>query len=135
MSIKYTNDDIINITTFEKITKTHVVDYINENKTLYIVVKTDNFRSLIGRNGSNIKDIQKKMNQNIIIYRHSDNIEEFTKNMIMVPIDKIETNGKTISIETEKRNKGLLIGRDGKNLNIIKIFLKRQFDIDNIKIL
>lgn len=135
MSIKYTNDDIINITTFEKITKTHVVDYINENKTLYIVVKTDNFRSLIGRNGSNIKDIQKKMNQNVIIYRHSDNIEEFTKNMIMVPINKIETDGKTINIETDKRNKGLLIGRDGKNLNIIKIFLKRQFDIDNIKIL
>ena len=138
MSVKYTNDDIINITTFEKITKTHVVDYANENNMLYFVVKTNNFRNLIGKNGHEIKKLQKKMNQNIIIYNHSESPEEFTKNMLPTPVKKIilseDNQKKTITIETEKRNKGLLIGRGGKNINIIKIFLKRQFNIDNIKI-
>ena len=138
MPVKYTNDDIINITTFEKITKTHVVDYANENDTLYFVVKTNNFRNLIGKNGQEIKKLQKQMNQNIIIYKHSENPEEFTKNMLPLPVKKISLNEsnqkKTIIIETEKINKGLLIGRGGKNINIIKIFLKRQFNIDNIKI-
>ncbi|RLG15813.1 MAG: NusA-like transcription termination signal-binding factor [Candidatus Nanohalarchaeota archaeon] len=138
MPIKYTNDDIINITIFEKITRTHVVDYANENNTLYFVVKTNNFKNLIGKNGIEIKKLQKKMNQNIIIYKHTENAEEFTKNMLPIPAKKItliENNQqKTITIETEKRNKGLLIGRGGKNINIIKIFLKRQFNIDNIKI-
>lgn len=139
MSIKYTNDDIMIITTFENITKSHVVDYANEDGTLYFVIKTDNFRKLIGKNGSNIKEIQKKMNQNLRIYEHSDSIEQFTKNLIPVPLKKIDITEKdkkkTISIETEKRNKGLLIGRGGKNINIIKTFLKRQFNIDSIKII
>ncbi len=139
MSIKYTNDDIQNITTFENITKSHVVDYANENNTLYFVIKTDNFRKLIGKNGSNIKEIQKKMNQNLIIYKYSESTEQFTKNIINVPIKKIDITGndqkKTISIEIEKRDKGLLIGRGGKNINIIKTFLKRQHNIDNIKII
>ena len=139
MSIKYTNDDIQNITTFENITKSHVVDYANENNTLYFVIKTDNFRKLIGKNGSNIKEIQKKMNQNLIIYKYSESTEQFTKNIINVPIKKIDITGndqkKTISIEIEKRDKGLLIGRGGKNINIIKTFLKRQYNIDNIKII
>ncbi len=139
MSIKYTNDDIQNITTFENITKSHVVDYANENNTLYFVIKTDNFKKLIGKNGSNIKEIQKKMNQNLIIYKYSGNIEQFTKNIINVPVKKINITGndqkKTISIEIEKRDKGLLIGRGGKNINIIKTFLKRQHNIDNIKII
>ncbi len=138
MPVKYTNDDIINITTFEKITRTHVVDYVNENDTLYFVVKTNNFKNLIGKNGSEIKKIIKKMNQNLIIYRHTENAEEFTKNMLPIPAKKIsltENNQKkTITIETEKRDRGLLIGRGGKNINIIKIFLKRQFNIDNIKL-
>ncbi len=139
MPIKYTNDDIQNITTFENITKSHVVDYANENDTLYFVIKTDNFKKLIGKNGSNIKEIQKKMNQNLIIYKYSESIEQFTKNIINVPLKKIDITGndqkKTISIEIEKRDKGLLIGRGGKNINIIKTFLKRQHNIDNIKII
>ena len=139
MPIKYTNDDIQNITTFENITKSHVVDYANENSTLYFVIKTDNFKKLIGKNGSNIKEIQKKMNQNLIIYKYSESIEQFTKNIINIPLKKIDITGndqkKTISIEIEKRDKGLLIGRGGKNINIIKTFLKRQHNIDNIKII
>lgn len=139
MPVRYTSDDIINITSFENITKSSVIDYLKENDKLYFVIKSNNFRALIGPNGSKIKEIQQKMNQNLTIYKYSDNIEEFTKNLIMVPTKKIELeqkdNQKTIIIETEKRNKGLLIGRDGKNIKIIKTFLKRQFNIDNIKIM
>lgn len=138
MPVKYTNDDIINITAFENITKSQVMDYVNDDNTLYFVIKTDNFMKLIGRDGVMIKEIKRKMNQNLILYKYSDNLEEFTKNLIPVPVKKLDVteheNNRTITVEIEKRNKGLLIGRGGKTINIIKTFLKRQFNIDNIKI-
>ncbi len=138
MPVKYTNDDILNITAFENITKSQVMDYINDDNILYFVIKSDNFMKLIGRDGVMIKEIKRKMNQNLILYKYSDNLEEFTKNLIPVPVKKLDVteheNNRTITVEIEKRNKGLLIGRGGKTINIIKTFLKRQFNIDNIKI-
>lgn len=138
MPVKYTNDDIINITSFENITKSQVMDYLKDDNTLYFVIKSDNFMKLIGRDGVMIKEIKRKMNQNLILYKYSENLEEFTKNLMPVPVKKFDLteheNSRTITVEIEKRNKGLLIGRGGKTINIIKTFLKRQFNIDNIKI-
>ena len=136
---KYGFEDIGYITTFEKMTKSSVVDYISDDGILYFVVISRNFYELIGRDGINIRKISEKFGKKIKVYRYSKDIKEFTKNLIIKPCEKIDIvddkNGKSLKIKVANKDKAIIIGREGKNLEIIKKLMDRQFGIKKIQIM
>lgn len=138
MAVKYTSEDIGKITLFEDLTRLRVIDSVISEDNICFVVNSKNIGSVIGKNGENIRNIQNKIGKRIKVYGYSDNVMEFARNLTSVPINNIkliEKKGiKTIKITADRKMMPLIIGRKGNNIKIIKTFLKRQFDIRDVKL-
>ena len=71
------------------------------------------------------------------IVEYSDNIVEFLKSYVS-PIKalSIEVNNEIVEIKVEDmRERGILIGRDRKNLDSLKNITKKYFNVENIKVI
>jgi len=121
------------INAFESITGTEVRDCVC-SETIYFLINPGKMALAIGKNGQNIKMAEKMLKKSIKIFEWSEDCEQFIKNMIP-STKKIDINGNkaTLSIETESR--GIVIGKKGSNIKIIREFLERNSNIKDLKIL
>jgi NusA-like KH domain protein len=121
------------INAFESITGTEVRDCVC-SETIYFLINPGKMALAIGKNGQNIKMAEKMLKKSIKIFEWSEDCEQFIKNMVP-STKKIDINGgkATLSIETESR--GMVIGKKGSNIKIIREFLERNSNIRDLKIL
>lgn len=155
MMVLLKEEDIGRVNAFEEATKTAVVDYISSEDTLYFLVK-GKLGPVIGKGGENIKRLEANMGKKIKVFLYSPNIKIFVKNLVTVPVRSIAviecrknsdaganennaaataaTRQKIVRVGIEKKSRALVIGRNGKNLAVIKELLRRQFEIADVKI-
>jgi NusA-like KH domain protein len=88
----------------------------------------------IGCNGQNIKMADKMLKKPIKIFEWSEDCEQFIKNMIP-SLQKIDINGQKVTLSIENETRGLVIGKKGSNIKIIREFLERNSNIKDLKIL
>jgi len=143
MGIKLATDEIRYIGLFESMTGATVKDCIfedNKNKIVY-VVKEGDMGLAIGKNGANAQRVKETVNKSIDIIEYSEDPVKFIKNIIWpVKVKSIHVSerrdGKKIAVlDINKKDKGLVIGKEGKNIDRIKNLLKRHHNLDDIMIM
>lgn len=143
MGIKISTDEIRYIGLFESMTGATVKDCIfedNKNKIVY-VVKEGDMGLAIGKNGVNAQRVKESLNKPIDIIEYSEDPVKFIKNIIWpVKVKSIHVSerkdGKKIAVlDINKKDKGLVIGKEGKNIDRIKNLLKRHHNLDDIMIM
>ncbi len=134
--IKYGPEEIKTINQFEEITGATVKDCIVNEKEATILVKPEDLGLAIGKNGSMIKKVKNKLGKKIHVYKYSENLEEFIKNLFY-PVEPEEVKEKDgeVKVKVEPTDKKRTIGREGKKVKKVKELTQRHFDIENIKIL
>jgi NusA-like KH domain protein len=126
--------DIIRvITAFENITGTEVRDCVC-SETVYFLVNPGKMAMAIGRNGHNIKIAEKMLKKPIKIFEWNEDCNQFIKNLIP-SAQKIDMNGEKITITLDKENRGIVIGRKGSNIKVIREFLERNSNIKDLKVI
>ena len=143
MGIKISTDEIKYIGLFESMTGATVKDSIFEdNKTKIVyVVKEGDMGLAIGKNGTNAQKVKETLNKPIDIIEYSEDPVKFIKNIIWpVKVKSIHVSerkdGKKIAVlDINKKDKGLVIGKEGKNIDRIKNLLKRHHNLDDIMIM
>ena len=143
MGIKISTDEIKYIGLFESMTGATVKDSIFEdNKTKIVyVVKEGDMGLAIGKNGTNAQKVKETLNKPIDIIEYSEDAVKFIKNIIWpVKVKSIHVSerkdGKKIAVlDINKKDKGLVIGKEGKNIDRIKNLLKRHHNLDDIMIM
>lgn len=123
---------------FEKLTRTRVKDCFFENEKLIFIVNPGQARKAVGKNGVNAKKFSEKTNKRIKIIEFNPNPVLFIKSLISpIKPESIEKEDKIINIKVNStKEKGLLIGRNSKNLENLKKLVKKYFgDIEDIKII
>ena len=68
---------------FEKITRTQVKDCIDDDNRIIFIVDQLQLRRAIGKNGSNVKRLERELNKKIKIVEYNPQIKEFVKSLIM----------------------------------------------------
>ncbi|MBS3149889.1 NusA-like transcription termination signal-binding factor [Candidatus Woesearchaeota archaeon] len=135
--MKLNNESIKLINLFEVLTGARVKDcYMNNDKVMFIVEHGD-IRKVVSNNGSKIKKLEAMIKKKVKIVEYSDNIVEFLKSYVS-PIKalSIEVNNEIVEIKVEDmRERGILIGRDRKNLDSLKNITKKYFNVENIKVI
>ena len=134
--IKYDFDHIKYMALFEKITKTPLKDCIIDENQITFIINNDNIAKAVGKNGSNVKLLERKLGKKIKIVKFDNDCIQLIQNMIY-PLNKIkiEKKEKGIIITGEDtKTKALLIGRNSKNLRKLESIIKRFFDIKEIKV-
>ena len=133
---KYNLDIIRFITLFESVTKTNVKDCFFWNEILVFIVKEGQGRKAVGSQGKNVKRISNMLNKRIKVVEYNEDAVSFIKGFvspIIVEGIRIDDNIMTVKVNSTK-DKGLLIGRESKNLNMLKEVVKKYFKVDNVKI-
>ena len=136
MVLIFDTETIRLITLFENLTGTGVKDCLIDNSvnTVYFVVEEGKVGMAIGKNGDSVKNVENLIKKNIKIFEFSNNLNDFIKKIIPQGIEIKVRNEDRIMVEVrvEKKDKAMVIGRDGKNLKLYKELLGRNYGVNEI---
>ncbi len=136
--IKYDSTLMNYIKLFENITRAKLKDCIfNEgNEQLIFIVKENEIAKAIGKKGSNVKRLEGLLNKKIKIVEFNSDIRQFIRNFIMpLQVKDIKDENNIVAIiGQDTRTKGILIGRESRNLNNLKDVVGRYFKFEDIKV-
>jgi len=139
-NIKLTGDEMRFMFLFESVTNVPVKDCIIDDKLnrIIFIVEPGFVGKAIGRNGINIKRLRKILGKQIEVIEYANEPEKMLQNALFpakvrgVRITK-SADGRTIAIVTvEPKDKGIAIGKNGRNIARARIIAERYFDIENI---
>jgi len=141
--IRFTNREMRFIALFESITGATVRDCIvdDENNRIIYVVKEGEMGIAIGKRGKNVALLEKMTGKRHEIIEFSDDPARFIKNALRpARLREIRitqrTDGRKIAVvSVDPKDKGIAIGKNGKNAERIRFLAKRYFDISNVSIL
>lgn len=121
-------EKIQQINLFEKVTKSLVKDCFINNDLYLFVVEPGYASKAIGKQGINIRKMAKLLRKRIKVVEYKDNIESFFTSLIFpLNVQEIHIN-ENIEISADTKTKGLLIGRNRKNLTFYNEILKKYFN-------
>jgi len=136
--VKLSMDGIRYITLFENLTGATARDCFEpENNKLIFVVKSGDMGLAIGKGGDHINRVKNTIGKHIEIIEHSDDPVEFVKNAFhpvsIMNVNIVLRGDKRIAyVEIHNKEKGLAIGRDGKNIEKVKKLSARHHNIDDV---
>ena len=140
--IKLTDEEMRLIVLFEGLTRAEVKDcVIDKERNRVIFVVKEGFMGLaIGRRGTNIRRIKRLIGKDVEVVEYAEDPREFLKKILTparvraIRIIEKEEGEKMAVIEVEPEDKGIAIGRGGKNIQKARILMKRHFNVDRVLI-
>jgi len=136
-SVKITSDEIKYIALFENITGAITKDVIIDDDRLIFVVKEGDIGRAIGKRGINIKRAKDMLHRNIDIVEHAESEVEFIKNTLApariksVSISE-KKDRKVAIVNVEPKDRGIAIGKNGKNVARARLLAKRYHNIEDV---
>ena len=135
--IRLTTESIQYIALFENMTKAKILDCILEEERLVYVVKQGDMGLAIGKNGENINRVKRVLDKPIELVEYSDDPITFLKNAFgpvsLNSVNIIIKNDKRLAYaEVPNKEKGLAIGRNGKNIEKVKMLARRHHNIEDV---
>ncbi len=140
--IRLTTKEMRYIALFESITSATVRDCIvdDEQNRIIFVVKEGDIGVAIGKGGKNIHMLERMTGKKHEIIEHSSSPQQFIKNALKpAHVNEIRIterpDGKSIAVvSVSPRDKGVAIGKNGRNAERIRLLAKRYFQIQSVSI-
>ncbi|MBS7615674.1 NusA-like transcription termination signal-binding factor [Candidatus Bathyarchaeota archaeon] len=140
--IKFTSTEMKYIALFESISGANAKDCIvdEEQGRVIFIVKEGELGAAIGKGGRNIRLLERMTGKKHEIIEHSDDPVQFIKNALKpAAVQEVRIterpDGKTIAVVTvHPRDKGVAIGKNGRNAERLRMLVKRYFQIQNVSI-
>ncbi len=140
--IKITADEMRYIALFENISGASVKDCIidEEGGRAIFIVNPGQVGVAIGKGGRNIRQLERMTGKKHEIIEYSEDPVQFIKNALKpAQVREVRiterTDGKKMAVVTiNPKDKGVAIGKNGKNAERLRFLAKRYFDIQNVSI-
>ncbi len=138
--IKLTAEEFRYIALLHELTNVFVRDCIvdEENNRIIFLVDPRDIGKAIGPRGTYVQRLRRLLNRDIEIVGYSDKLEEQVK-YALAPAKVKEVRvinrpgGKKVVYATvEPRDKGIAIGKNGKNVARAALILRRYYGIDSV---
>lgn len=138
--VTFTTETMQYIALFESMTGAHARDCLvidGEESKIIFVVKSGDMGLAIGKNGININRVKKQIGKHIEVVEHSDDPKVFLRNLFQPASIKsinISTKGdrQLAIVDVATKDKGLAIGKNGRNINKVKTLAQRHHKIDDV---
>jgi N utilization substance protein A len=102
------------------------------DRVIFVVASGRGGRA-IGKNGNNIKKVRESIRKEIDVVEHSENINEFIMNIFRpVSIHDVEIIESVAYIKISRVEKGIAIGRGGRNIQKAKTLVQKYYGLDDI---
>jgi len=122
------------------ITKADIVDCIETDDKIIFVLKKGFIGFAIGKNAKNLEILRKIFKKNIKFVGLDEDEQRFIANLFKpfevesIVIEKVGKR-KVAKVEVKQREKSKIIGKNGKNINIIRELARRHSSIEDVQIL
>jgi len=141
--IKFTSNEMKYIALFESITGATVRDCIIDDSLnrIIFIIKEGDMGMAIGKRGKNMRILERMTGKKYEIIEHSDSPVQFIKNALKpARVKEVRIterpNGRTFAvISVDPRDKGVAIGKNGRNAERVRFLAKRYFQIDSVSII
>lgn len=137
--IRLTSDELRLMSLFQSITTVTARDCVIDermDRVIFVINKGD-MGLAIGRNGSTIRTLQDMIGKRIELVEYSDDIAEFVKHIfgkdavLDVKVSNHSSN-KVVTVIIDPRKKGMVVGREGRNVEKARLLTRRYFDVANV---
>jgi len=131
MGFVYDKDIIGYINIFENISDVKVKDCYKSDDSLVFIINPKYMSKAIGKNGSNVKKASRLLRKSIKVIEYDPDVLKFIKNIIHPIYGKIykESEGIVAIKLDASKDKGIVIGRDKKNLNKMQKIVSIYFNV------
>ncbi|MCX8151279.1 MAG: NusA-like transcription termination signal-binding factor [Candidatus Bathyarchaeota archaeon] len=137
-----TAEEMRYIALFENVSGASVKDCIidEEGGRVIFIVNQGQVGVAIGKGGRNIHTLERMTGKKQEIIEYSDDPVQFIKNALKPAVVREvrvteRTDGKKMAVVTiNPKDKGVAIGKNGKNAERLRFLAKRYFDIQNVSI-
>jgi len=130
------------ISQFESLTGAGSRDCVvdDRNGRLIFVINPGDMGLAIGKKGASIKKASEVMGKKIEVVEYNSNVEQFIKNCFLpAQVTSMVFEGdlgqQTVQVEVRDEDRGIAIGKDGKNIFKAKKLALRQHNIVDVQIL
>jgi len=137
--VKLTTEGIRYIALFESLTGAIARDcYVDdENDRVIFVVKKGDMGLAIGKNGNNINRVKRSVGKHVEIVEYSDEVDEFVANALQpVFVKKVQVvvkeNRKLAYVEVMSKDRGIAIGKNGRNIQRAKLLAQRHHGLADV---
>lgn len=139
-NIKITENELRYMALLERMTGATVLDCILVKKedSIIFAVKKGEVGLAVGRRGEKIKRFRKLTNKKVDIYEYIDDPIKFIRSALkpakVKDIKLVERiDGSRIAmVRVEERDKGIAIGKNGRNIKKVRFLAKRYFGLETI---
>jgi len=113
----------------------------SEGNRIIFVIRPGDMGLAIGRNGMNIERARKVIGRNVEIVEYAETPEEFLKNIVApakvrgIKITKNSEGNTVAQVTVDPHDKGMAIGKSGRNITKTRLLMKRHFDLSNVVIM
>jgi N utilization substance protein A len=142
VEVKLTEDCIRLISQFESLTGAGSRDCVMDerNARLIFVINPGDMGLAIGKKGASIKKASEVMGKKIEVVEYNSNVEQFIRNCFLpAQVTSMtfegESGAQNVQVEVSDEDRGIAIGKDGKNIFKAKKLAQRQHDIADVQIL
>lgn len=134
MKVRFTPEILSAVAAFQEITHAQVVDCLENDIAIYFVVKEGMRILATGTRGERLARLQQVFKKRVYVIEFSPDLEQFIRNLVP-EVQKIEIDSRRVRLRVPKFEKSKVIGKDKRNLKIIEGFLKRLFDVEEVKVI
>ena len=140
--IRLTSKEMRYIALFESITGAIVKDCVvdEEQSRIIFIVKEGDLGAAIGKGGKNIRLLERMTSKKHEIIEYADSPVQFIKNALKpARVNEIRIterpDSKSIAVvSVNPKDKGVAIGKNGRNAERVRFLAKRYFQIQNVSI-
>lgn len=136
--VKYDNQTLKTMSLFEDLTRTRLKDsFVDNNELLTFIVEQGQLGKAVGKKAVNVIKLEKLLNRKIKILEFNPDLIRFVKNLIypLKAKDIVQEEDEIIIEGPDTKTKGLLIGKNAKNLRNTEKIVQKYFDIKEIKVI
>ena len=133
MKVTFDSRSIQYINLFNSLTRCSIIDFIDDSDELYFVVGEGQYGLAGGKNGVKVKKAERVFKKAIKVFEYSPKLESFVRNLVP-EAQSIEISNSEVVVRIKPSDRARVIGKGGKNVRIIKLFLERLFEIENFKV-
>jgi len=137
--ITFSNETVQYMNLASKQTGAHIKDCIVEDDRIVFVVGRGHLGAAIGSKAKNLEKLRNMFKKNVKFVEFDSDSSRFVQNLckpysVSNIIVEGEEDNKIIKIEVSPRDKSKLIGKEGRNINLIRKIAQRHHPIKDVQI-